>query len=367
MWEAVDAISAQTQPAAEEKTIARKVSEFVTLIRTLSAERSNGELYEFGMSVAVKSGVLGHFRAENTPEAQSAVDNIEELLNSMQLFKEQRDAEIRNGERGEEESASVDEWLQSVALLTDMDNDEGDDEDNRNRVTLMTVHSAKGLEYGFVYIAGLEENLFPSQRAMETPDGLEEERRLFYVALTRAKCEATLSYAETRFKWGSMDFTTPSRFLSEIDERYIEADFSVSRVLSRGRGSAAAVTDKQSAVEELRRRFDMRWQKEREGRRGEEESLRRSSSVETVVRAQPAAMPKPTENMRSIGLRRADAGSVNMQPCGYSEGDRVEHPKFGVGVIEKVEVLASDHKLIVRFADGEHKTLLAKFAKLTKL
>ncbi len=107
-------------------------------------------------------------------------------------------------------------------LLTDMDKDASADD---NKVTLMTVHSAKGLEYKYVYIVGVEENLFPSQRAMESPDGMEEERRLFYVALTRAKTAATISYAEMRFKWGNMEFSRPSRFLREIDSKYVQADF----------------------------------------------------------------------------------------------------------------------------------------------
>lgn len=165
--------------------------------------------------VRVSSALTG----PRTPRATSALDNIEELLNSMQLFNEQREAEIRAGERQQEERATIEEWLQGVMLMTDMDKDDPQD---RNKVTLMTVHSAKGLEYKFVYIVGLEENLFPSQRAVESPDGFEEERRLFYVALTRAKELATLSYAEMRFKWGNMEFSRPSCFLREIDSRYLK-------------------------------------------------------------------------------------------------------------------------------------------------
>ncbi|MDE5963614.1 MAG: UvrD-helicase domain-containing protein, partial [Alistipes sp.] len=197
MWEAVDALVAEPVTDAVQRTIARKVSEFVQLIRSLAMLRSEKELYDFGMEVASRSGILALYRAQNTPEAASALDNIEELLNSMQLFKEQVDAEIRNGERQPDERATVEEWLQNVMLLTDMDKDASADD---NKVTLMTVHSAKGLEYKYVYIVGVEENLFPSQRAMESPEGMEEERRLFYVALTRAKVAATLSYAEMRFK-----------------------------------------------------------------------------------------------------------------------------------------------------------------------
>ncbi|MBQ2018113.1 MAG: UvrD-helicase domain-containing protein, partial [Alistipes sp.] len=198
MWEAVDALvdEAATLGDAMQKTIARKVTEFVNLIRALQAERSAKALYDFGLEVASRTGILAQYRQENTPEAQSAIDNIEELLNTMQLFKEQREAEIRNGEREESEQPTVEEWMQNIMLLTDMDNEEEGDDD---KVTLMTVHSSKGLEYKYVYILGCEENLFPSQRALESPDGVEEERRLFYVALTRAKSEAVLSYCEMRF------------------------------------------------------------------------------------------------------------------------------------------------------------------------
>ena len=310
MWEAVDALVAEAATLSDpmQRTIARKVTEFVGLIRSLAEVRAERALYDFGLEVASRSGILAAYRAENTPEATSAIDNIEELLNSMQLFREQREAEIRNGERAEEEQPTVEEWLQSVMLLTDMDNNEESDD----KVTLMTVHSAKGLEYKYVYIVGMEENLFPSQRAMETADGLEEERRLFYVALTRAKQEAMLSYCEMRFKWGNMEFSRPSRFLREIDPQYVETDEDLSPRASGGRSSgdadgfgsadgrtggrifgdparggyaarsgyggsrsgygqrsaygsdrSAERRDGRTAIEELRRRFDVRFQQKR--------------------------------------------------------------------------------------------------------
>ena len=219
MWEAVDALVAEPVTDPVQRTIARKVADFVAMIRALSLARNDKGLYDFGLEIASRSGIIAAYRTENTPEAASALDNIEELLNSMQEFKERVDAEIRGGERPEEEEATIEEWLQNMMLMTDMDQD---DPDSKNKVTLMTVHSAKGLEYKYVYIVGLEENLFPSQRAAESPDGIEEERRLFYVALTRAKVSATISYAEMRFKWGNMEFSRPSCFLREIDPRYIE-------------------------------------------------------------------------------------------------------------------------------------------------
>ena len=399
MWEAVDALTAEPVTDPVQKTIVRKVAEFVALVRGLSLARAEKGLYDLGLEIATRSGIIGAYRAENTPEATSALDNIEELLNSMQLFNEQREAEIRAGERQQEERATIEEWLQGVMLMTDMDKDDPQD---RNKVTLMTVHSAKGLEYKFVYIVGLEENLFPSQRAVESPDGFEEERRLFYVALTRAKELATLSYAEMRFKWGNMEFSRPSCFLREIDPKYVRADFDAGEERPRrpqdGEGP--------SAIDELRRRFDYRFQQKRQadraggnnggqqggfggrgssfgGRSADDQSgpARRFARAAAPQGARPAGRPDPalvqtprpsTDGMRRVGVRQAVDGGVpvgtSMPVSGdYTVGQRVEHPKFGVGIVQRIETLATDHKLVVAFDSVGEKTLLAKFAKLTKL
>lgn len=412
MWEAVDALVAEPAADPVQRTIARKVAEFVAMIRALSLARNEKSLYDFGLEIASRSGIIGAYRAENTPEATSALDNIEELLNSMQEFREQRDAEIRSGERQEDEPATIEEWLQNVMLMTDMDKDDPED---RNKVTLMTVHSAKGLEYKYVYIVGLEENLFPSQRAAETPDGIEEERRLFYVALTRAKVAATISYAEMRFKWGNMEFSRPSCFLREIDPKYVEADFDTQELRPRSDAGAEGV----AAIDELRRRFDYRFQQQREGApgrsggrggafgggsprngsgaygsRGGSEGFPRPADGESgaarrfprtaqpgqASRTQPGQNPRPatadpalvqpprpsTEGMRRLGVRQA-GGPAGIVAADYAVGDRVEHPKFGVGIVQRIETLATDHKLVVAFDNAGEKTLLAKFAKLTKL
>ena len=233
MWEVSTPLS--PHPRLRRRRHARHRAQGVGVrhAHTLAGEaRRDRPLYDFGLEVASRSGILALYRAEASEghnseanEANKAIDNIEELLNSMQLFREQCEAEIRNGERPEEDQPTVEEWLQNIMLLTDMDQQD----DGGGKVTLMTVHSAKGLEYKYVYIAGMEENLFPSQRALETPDGIEEERRLFYVALTRAKCEAVLSFCEMRFKWGNMEFSQPSRFLSEIDPQFVDSDCDLSR------------------------------------------------------------------------------------------------------------------------------------------
>ena len=397
MWEAVDALVAEPVTDPVQRTIVRKVSEFVQLIRGLSQLRVEKGLYEFGMEVALRSGLLTQLRAENTPEAASAVENIEELLNSMQLFKEQVDAEIRNSERLPEEEATIEEWLQNIMLLTDMDRDgEADD----NKVTLMTVHSAKGLEYDFVYIVGVEENLFPSQRALETADGMEEERRLFYVALTRAKVAVTLSYAEMRFKWGNMEDSRPSCFLREIDERYVEGD-----VPGRERQAAAHDAEEEglSAIDRLRRQFDYRYQQRggsgsgsggggraggygRSGGHGGGSGgfggFRQQSSAQRPT-ADPAIVQPvrtSTAGMRRLGVRQkedpvaaadvsaAGAGASAVSGgMGYAVGDRVSHTIFGLGEIRRIEMANGDQKLVVDFGRAGEKTLLARFAKLTKL
>ena len=382
MWEAVDALVAEPVSDPVQRTIVRKVAEFVALIRSLSLERAQKGLYDFGMEVASRSGILALFRRENSPEATSALDNIEELLNSMQLFKEQRDAEIRAGEALGE--ATVEEWLQSVTLTTDMDKkeDAGDDD----KVTLMTVHSAKGLEFKYVYIVGMEENLFPSQRAAESPEGFEEERRLFYVALTRAKCSAVLSYAEMRFKWGNMEFSRPSCFLREIDPRYLDGAVGAGQTPVREEAAAGGRT----ALEELRRRFDVRYQQRAGGscnpsfggakssfggRGGAYSGGSRPESgapsfggqggTDSAFRRPALQRPVVPENLRRLGGGAAPAAG-NAAASGYAVGERVEHPKFGCGEIVRIETLAADHKLVVVFEEYGEKTLLAKFAKLTK-
>ena len=384
MWEAVDRLIEEPVTDATQRAIVRKVTEFVQLIRTLSQARTQLGLYELGHEIAARSGILTLYRNENTTEAASALGNIEELLNSMQLFKEQRDAEIRSGERLPEEEATIEEWLQGVMLLTDMDNNDPDD---RNKVTLMTVHSAKGLEYKYVYIVGLEENLFPSPRAAESPEGLEEERRLFYVALTRAKVAAVISYAEMRFKWGNMDFSRPSCFLREIDPVYIdsEVDFAAPR-------AAAAPREGSSAIDELRRRFDRRLQQERSFDRptdGESGVARRfprrdeptprvrqyphpaTQFDERIERAIASLGPDQRRTLRPMTPAAAPAaaapsgGSV-AAAGGYAIGERVEHGMFGRGEIVQIEPQEGDLKLIVHFEGAGRKTLLARYAKLRK-
>ncbi len=396
MWEAVDQLIEEPAEDAVTRAIIRKVKEFVALIRSLSLARSTMGLYEFGLEIANKSGILPLYRQDNAPENASALANIEELLNSMQEFKERIDAEIRGGEREATEEATIEEWLQGVMLMTDMDSDDPDDQ---NKVTLMTVHSAKGLEYKYVYIVGLEENLFPSMRAAESAEGIEEERRLFYVALTRAKCAATISYAEMRFKWGNMEFSRPSMFLREIDPAYIESEVDFRAERQRPAPSEEGM----QAIDELRRRFDYRFQQKRQegasagsyGQRngngyggrptdGESGRVQRFTRQNDPYRKQGSTSYPHTrtqfdgpvkqavetlkgEPRRLVRPTTAPVTSAPAAPCDYHAGDRVEHATFGRGEIVRIERADKDWKLVVEFRNVGEKTLLANYAKLRKL
>jgi len=354
MWEAIDTLVSQTPADSVERAIVKKVTDFVSLIRSLALEREQKSVYDFGLEVATRSGLLSHYRLQNTPEAKSAIDNIEELLNTMQEYTERTEADIRAGEREEFDRPTIEEWLGNVMLMTDMDNE---DPESNNKVTLMTVHSAKGLEYKYVYIVGCEENLFPAMMSLETPEGVEEERRLFYVALTRAKTLATLTCADMRFRWGQMNFSTPSRFLTEIDSKYVESDFDL-RGIRRNR--ELNIGDDDDAITTLRRRYDVRSQ--------EQKRVQAQSFRPQQPKPQQPAQPQPTYNVER--LKRVVAtptNSATTAPCAYTVGQKVNHPKFGNGTIVGIEPLATDHKLRIEFGAFGEKTLLAKLAKLTVL
>jgi DNA helicase-2/ATP-dependent DNA helicase PcrA len=337
MWEAVEAMNAEAT-TKEEITLAKKTASFMQLVGGLALERSQLGLYQFGREVATRTGIIGGFKAENTTEAISALENIEELLNSMEIFREQREAEAAEEGIDPETTTSLEEWLQSVALMTDMDNDEPD---NHNKVTLMTVHSAKGLEFRYVFIVGMEEEQFPALRDGDQT-ALEEERRLFYVALTRAKEAAWLSYSESRFQHGSMIFCKPSRFLREIDEKYIDGAVPVKKpAVTSGWGESGKPI----------------WQP------------RKPYPPQRVAPVTPDGRFKkvasaPVREPENI-LRPAPAGSP------FDAGMRVRHAKFGRGTVEDVELMAgaqsnADLKITVIFDDSTvgRKTLLSKFAKL---
>ena len=187
-----------------------KVSHFTGLMLPVMAVAETATAYDIAFSMAAASGILNELKQGQVPEEIDRLENVQELLNGIKEFTE---SAVTNGE-----PADIATWLQSVSLLTDQDMEKPED---RDKVTLMTIHSAKGLEFKHVYIAGLEENLFPSAMNLFNPRELEEERRLFYVALTRACRRVTLSYALNRYKWGTLERSSPSRFIGEIESKFL--------------------------------------------------------------------------------------------------------------------------------------------------
>ncbi|MDR1226080.1 MAG: UvrD-helicase domain-containing protein [Prevotellaceae bacterium] len=329
----------------------KKLSDFILMIDSFSIKAKTDNAYDIAMAVAQQSGMYADLRSEKNMESIARVENFEELLNSIKEFSENY-----KEENGEEPLLAS--YLENVSLLTDADNEKPEE---RNSVSLMTVHSAKGLEYKYVYIVGMEENLFPSQMSMDLPQGLEEERRLFYVALTRAKVKVTLSFAQSRFKWGNHTSCTPSRFIKEIDARYVdlqEADDDISQYSQDPDDyfspQAKTYTQKQT--------YDrQQYSNERSQRRLPYSAPAQQSQQEAPQYRQRSAAP--VGNFKP--MRKAGAGSfVASDAANIVVGAKVEHERFGAGQVLAVEGQNADMKATVAFAHAGQKTLLLKFAKL---
>lgn len=292
-----------------------KLTSFATMIKSFAVEMKKKDAYETAKYIANMSGLLKLHREEDTPEGISRVENMEELLNGIKEFAE-KGAEANEGDL--EHQGTLAEFMQEVSLLTDAD--KNDDEDT-DKVALMTIHAAKGLEFPYVFIVGLEENLFPSIQSISTRAELEEERRLFYVALTRAMKKVTLTYAESRYRWGQFTLTEPSRFLEEIDEALI--DKPKKAILNRPAGSPPP------------------------SRQNEKPSF------------QPRQNLKPIDNVPYDSSNFEASDTTDLMT-----GMNVEHPKFGKGKVIAVEGNGSNKKATVFFNGIGNKSLLLRFAKL---
>jgi len=292
-----------------------KLSNFTTLIKSFAAELKKKDAFDAANHIAQSSGLLRFLREEDTPEGISRVENIEELLNGIKEFSE-KGAEENAGDL--QNQGSLEEFMQDVALLTDADKDGEEDND---KVSLMTIHAAKGLEFPYVFIVGMEENLFPSFMSINTRAELEEERRLFYVALTRAEKMVTLSHAESRFKWGQYTVTEPSRFLEEIDEKLFDKP--------------------------------------------------RKTSIQKSTE-KPLETPKIGSNFRRVKQKSTSSGNGGTShstfeasdPAALQTGMTVEHAKFGKGKIVALEGQGPNKKATVFFSGIGNKNLLLRFAKL---
>ncbi len=356
MWHAVHELVSSAAPMEQvEKVVVRKVGDFVRLINELSALRTEMGVCNFAKEVMARSGILHALEAEKKPENDTAKDYLDQLLAMMSSYEDECNREMEDGLREENYTPSIDEWMQNMMLQNDQDT-----EDDGNKVTLMTVHSAKGLEYDYVYIVGMEESLFPSSRSAESLADLEEERRLMYVAITRAKKGLMLTFSEMRRVWGKTENTSPSRFLKEIDSEYLEANFDIEELSGRNRWERA-LGDSEGArpkFESLKSRYG--------GGNARPGGAGRSERPRPEVVNTPPPIDPARAGMRSVGVHRDGAAST-LGDCAYKVGDRVLHPKFGAGRVEHIEPLTTDHKVSIMFDTYGSKTLLANFAKLTKL
>jgi len=316
------------------------IEQFSILIKSFKLLTEQGKnAYEVAAHVAKNSGLLKDLYEDKTVEGLSRYENVQELLNAVKEFVDNPENEDKN----------LATFLQTVSLLTNAD--EADDDDDNDRVTLMTIHGAKGLEFRNVHIVGLEEGLFPSQMMLEKREDLEEERRLFYVAITRAEVKLTLSYAETRYNWGRLNNCEPSRFLFEIDQRFLQ--------MVQGRRSGG---------------FDATSARERENEPASMGFIRKAAP-RPLLNNQTETASNATKNSaitRNLANKPAAAAPIHVPSEGFvasntsnlTEGMRVEHPKFGFGTTTKLDINGTDRKATVKFDTAGEKTLLLSFAKL---
>ena len=305
-----------------------KIGEFITMIQSFASQLNSKNAYDLGNEIASTSGILKELYSDRTPEGISRYENIQELLNGLKEFTEtENELEENLTPRG------LTEFLQDVALLTNADNEKDEDKD---KVTLMTIHSAKGLEFPYVFIVGLEENLFPSQMSLTSRADLEEERRLFYVAITRAEKEIHLSYASSRYKWGSLIFCEPSRFIEEINETFLEYTYSKTSRLQSGNDYDNEYSAKPSNT-------------------AKRNSL---SPKKNIPRKVEQRTPK---NLTKLSQVTSSNTSESAYDLNLQTGMMVNHLKFGNGIIETLE----NGKATINFQNIGNKQLLLKFAKLT--
>ncbi|MEM1258346.1 MAG: UvrD-helicase domain-containing protein [Bacteroidota bacterium] len=310
-----------------------KLHDFVTMIKSFQIMNEGADAFSLAEHVAKKTGLLVEFKKDGTPEGIARMENIEELLNGIQDF-------VEGQKELAEATGSLTEFLEDVALATDMDKDVGDDD----RVALMTIHLAKGLEFPYVYIVGMEEDLFPSAMSMNTRSELEEERRLFYVALTRAEKQAYLTYTLNRYRWGKLIDAEPSRFLEEIDESFIE---NLTPINNGYRYKSMIKDDIWGEVDKSKLR-----------------QVRPKNGT-------PPSTQRPSENqLRRLRKLKPNIGSPDSSPTpniNLSEGAMVSHTRFGKGKVLKIEGAGNDKKAEIQFERGDVKKLLLRFAKLEVL
>ncbi|MGL4363707.1 MAG: ATP-dependent helicase [Bacteroidales bacterium] len=318
MWNAI--LSLTPEQAELRGNAYQKVSQFLVMIDELARTSKEKNAYDIAHEVTYQSGIIANLRAQKTIEAEADLQNIESLLNGIKEFCQNHLEEYG-------ENPQLSQYLENVALLTDADEKQNED---KNKVALMTVHSAKGLEFSYVYIVGLEENLFPSLTPLSSKNEEEEERRLFYVALTRAKIKATLSFAQSRMRWGKSISAIPSRFLTEIDDCYL----------------ALPVRPQLDEQDYSQDPDDYKFIKKKNI------NLNLPSTF-----TQKKQLTRITQLSTDSPFKFTPVEDIKIGVC-------VEHERFGFGKIIDLEDVVGDVKILVDFELVGKKNLLLKYAKL---
>ena len=311
-----------------------KLKNFATMIKSFQIEANNKNAFEIADFVLKQTKIIVDLEKEGTPEASSRVENVQELLNGMKDFVEEQNEK-------EDANVSLAHFLEDVALATDFDSDKSDDEP---RIALMTIHLSKGLEFPYVYIVGMEENLFPSAMSSNTRAELEEERRLFYVALTRAEKQAYLTYAESRYRWGNLNDCEPSRFIEEIDESFIE------NIAPKLKPSFNSFVD--ADIFEDTPPHTIRFKKP-------------SVKPKRIIKKETNKTTKISspKNFKKVSFTSATNNNSNFD-TNITEGLVVLHQKFGKGLVTNIEGVGQNKKATILFDKAGERNLLLKFAKL---
>ena len=316
-----------------------KLQAFRELISAFITDAAEKNAYEIGADIIRQSGIINDVCQDSSPENLSRKENIEELVNGMSDFCAQRQEEGNP-------NVLLGDFLSEVSLLTDQDSDkDGDDE----KITLMTVHSAKGLEFKNVFVVGMEENLFPSGMVGDSPRALEEERRLFYVAITRAEEHCFLSYAKTRFRYGKMEFGSPSRFLKDIDIRFLR--------LPQDAGMFRRVEEEAAA---FRRENARGFAPDREDAPyGGKERVSVRPKQQIIAPTVPRNLKRVAPSANTASTSPSAGASANR----VQQGQLIEHERFGLGEVLKVEGEGDNAKATIRFKNAGDKQLLLRFAR----
>ena len=316
-----------------------KLQAFRELISAFITDAAEKNAYEIGADIIRQSGIINDVCQDSSPENLSRKENIEELVNGMSDFCAQRQEEGNP-------NVLLGDFLSEVSLLTDQDSDkDGDDE----KITLMTVHSAKGLEFKNVFVVGMEENLFPSSMVGDSPRALEEERRLFYVAITRAEEHCFLSYAKTRFRYGKMEFGSPSRFLKDIDVRFLRLPQDAG--MFRRVEEEAAVFRRENARGFAPDKEDTPY--------GGKERVSVRPKQQIIAPTVPRNLKRVAPSANTASTSPSAGASANR----VQQGQLIEHERFGLGEVLKVEGEGDNAKATIRFKNAGDKQLLLRFAR----